>query len=413
MRSITKTVLARASGHALVAATLLGSFVQPTTAQSRASWMEADRGWIGISFEVVTDGWGRPEYVEITDVSAGSPARAAGLRRGDRLLAINELDRPSELAQLSERLHLRSGDRVAMEIERDGQRRQLELEAARRPEDFQVGSTVEFTLRSDSMVETWVRAMDSLRIELTAENGERVGLRREGRERDDPRTRVRVVRGSEGVGGGSPYEFFVFRGEMHDSLRGEMIVLEQAVSEIESRMEAREQELYMVLGRDAGIHIEDDVELTRLRGELAAVSARTAGTANALADATRSTAGFVPDAPGVASRAPSKRVGADSEYRPLTPYLLGRNRVAGAEVIDLRPELAAYFEVGAGVLVVDVVPGTPAAVAGIVPGDVITRLDQVGVRSVEDLRYGISVAGDSLPISLVRQGSSVQVLLRR
>lgn len=51
--------------------------------------------------------------------------------------------------------------------------------------------------------------------------------------------------------------------------------------------------------------------------------------------------------------------------------------------------------------------------AGIVPGDVITRVDQVGVLSVEDLRFGVSMAGDSLPISLVRQGTSVQLLLPR
>jgi S1-C subfamily serine protease len=69
--------------------------------------------------------------------------------------------------------------------------------------------------------------------------------------------------------------------------------------------------------------------------------------------------------------------------------------------------------VSGGVLVLDVSAGTPAALAGIVPGDVITRLDQVGVRSVEDLRFSVSMAGESLPLSLVRQGASIQVLLRR
>jgi S1-C subfamily serine protease len=104
----------------------------------------------------------------------------------------------------------------------------------------------------------------------------------------------------------------------------------------------------------------------------------------------------------------------DDEFRPLTPYLLGRNRVAGAEVIDLRPELAAYFQgVEGGVLVVDVAPQTPAAIAGIIPGDVITHLHQVTVRTVEDLRFGVSQAGATLPITLVRRGTDLQVLLRR
>jgi S1-C subfamily serine protease len=87
--------------------------------------------------------------------------------------------------------------------------------------------------------------------------------------------------------------------------------------------------------------------------------------------------------------------------------------VAGAEVVDLRPELGAYFGVETGVLVVDVAPGTPAAIAGLLPGDVVTRIDRVGVRTVEDLRFGVAQAGDTLPLTLIRRGSSLQVLLRR
>ena len=100
-------------------------------------------------------------------------------------------------------------------------------------------------------------------------------------------------------------------------------------------------------------------------------------------------------------------------FRPLTPYLLGSNRVAGAELVDLRPGLAEYFRVDAGVLVVDVSPGTPMATAGVVPGDVIVRLDGSPVRSVDAVRAGISRAGDTLPVTLIRRGTSIEVLLRR
>jgi S1-C subfamily serine protease len=100
-------------------------------------------------------------------------------------------------------------------------------------------------------------------------------------------------------------------------------------------------------------------------------------------------------------------------FRPLTPYLLGSNRVAGAELVDLRPGLAEYFRVEAGVLVVDVAPGTPMATAGIQPGDVIVNLDRVPVRTVDALRMGISRADDTLSVTLIRRGSSVEVLLRR
>jgi hypothetical protein len=35
------------------------------------------------------------------------------------------------------------------------------------------------------------------------------------------------------------------------------------------------------------------------------------------------------------------------------------------------------------------------------------------VRTVEDLRFGVSQAGATLPITLVRRGTEIQVLLRR
>jgi len=87
--------------------------------------------------------------------------------------------------------------------------------------------------------------------------------------------------------------------------------------------------------------------------------------------------------------------------------------VAGAEVIDLEPELARYFDVPGGVLITRVAAGTPADIAGLVPGDVVTRIDQISVRSIEDLRYGVSMAGDTLPLTLVREGERRQILLRK
>ena len=167
-----------------------------------------------------------------------------------------------------------------------------------------------------------------------------------------------------------------------------------------------------------------------LRAALEEVTRESAALRTAMSEAARVTAGFdytmpVWDANTAAwasagDAAPAWRAEdrppeptEPAPFRPLTPYLLGSNRVAGAQVIDLRPELARYFGVVGGVLIVDVAPGTPASMAGLLPGDVITRMDQVGVRSVEDLRFGVSRSGESLPLSLVRQGSSVEVLLSR
>lgn len=106
-------------------------------------------------------------------------------------------------------------------------------------------------------------------------------------------------------------------------------------------------------------------------------------------------------------------IDASGAFSPLTPYVLGRNRVAGAEVIDVRPELARYFEVDGGVLVVDVPAGTPAAAADLRPGDVIVALGGSTVGSIRDLRQGVARAGNAVPVEVIRHGERIRLFLPR
>ena len=214
----------------------------------------------------------------------------------------------------------------------------------------------------------------------------------------------------------APFEFFVFRGESHDSLRQEMAEVNRVAGELEEMLTQRERQLRRRAGLSTTLDFDQDYEFRQLSEAIRQVEDRSSELEKAMAEAARRTAGLQylhETRPTTDAPTPQQGVQEPSEFRPLTPYLLGRNRVAGAEVIDLKPELAQYFGVGQGVLVMDVAAGTPASLAGIVPGDVITRIDQVVVRSVEDLRFGVSMAGETVPISLIRQGTSVQVLLRR
>ncbi|MCH1571833.1 MAG: PDZ domain-containing protein [Longimicrobiales bacterium] len=377
-----------------------------------------ERGWIGISFNVLTDPRGRIQEIMIADVSPGSPAQRAGIRPGDQILAINELDEPHELAELSARLHLLPGDNVVIAFMRDGQRSESRMEAAGRPDALLARNTLRLSSEADSMVETWVRAMDSLRIQLVSERGRDVRIRRvlsgEGREvtviadgSGEAMVRTRAVR--------APFEFFVFRGESHDSLRLEMSEVNRVADELEALLTQRERQLRRRSGSSTRLDLSQDYEFKQLSDALQQVADRSSELEDAMAQAARQTAGLDYVRETQARQAPTatREVSGADEFRPLTPYLLGRNRVAGAEVIDLKTELAQYFGVGRGILVVDVASGTPASMAGIVPGDVITRIDQVSVQSVEDLRFGVSMAGDTLPISLVREGGTIQLLLRR
>jgi membrane-associated protease RseP (regulator of RpoE activity) len=396
----------------LVLFCLSGVWGLPATAQAQLRGGEPDGfGWIGISFEVEADRWGRAHSVMVTDVMAGSPARDAGVRPGDRLLAVNEFDTPGELEQLAERLRLRVGDRVVMEIERAGERRRLQLTATQRPDDARLGRRVEVAWAEGDPVEAWVRSMDSLRVEIVREGGGTVQVRAMSPGRPE---RLTVV-GADGPGSvRAPFEFFVFRGEAYDSLRAEMVELNRTMEELRQRVARRGAELARGGQPDRSTLVGDE-EARRLSQLIDQAALRSAALEVAMAEDARRTAGLEqavrPTTP-ISARGRESGTGVEA-FSPLTPYLLGRNRVAGAEVVALRPELADYFSVASGVLVVDVAPGTPAALAGLVPGDVVTRIDEMDIRTVDALRLGVSGAEGPVALTLTRKGATLQLLLSR
>lgn len=99
------------------------------------------------------------------------------------------------------------------------------------------------------------------------------------------------------------------------------------------------------------------------------------------------------------------------ETRPLAPYLAGMNRVAGAEFTPLVGELATYFQTEDGLLVTDVAEGTPAADAGLTPGDVIVAVRGRSVTSIDQLRAALSAAEHSPTLAVVRRGLRIEVRL--
>ena len=99
----------------------------------------------------------------------------------------------------------------------------------------------------------------------------------------------------------------------------------------------------------------------------------------------------------------------------MTPYIAGRDRVAGARVTPLNPGLSEYFGTARGVLVVEVATGTPAEEAGLRPGDVLLRVGGAEVNDLEALRRAVGAAPGSQPIALVvlRKGVRLPLSLPR
>jgi membrane-associated protease RseP (regulator of RpoE activity) len=96
----------------------------------------------------------------------------------------------------------------------------------------------------------------------------------------------------------------------------------------------------------------------------------------------------------------------------LTPFDLGRRAIGGAELAELEPKMAEYFKVEDGVLVVRVAPGTPAARAGLEPGDVIVRAAGQPVHSVAELRRRLRAdVNERSELEVVRKGKTRTVRL--
>ena len=92
---------------------------------------------------------------------------------------------------------------------------------------------------------------------------------------------------------------------------------------------------------------------------------------------------------------------------------MGQHFVMGAQLMSLKPGLSEYFEADEGVLVVEVLEGTPAAEAGIVPGDVIVRAGRHAVREVDDVRRALAEGRAGLRFRIIRKGDTLTVRFGR
>lgn len=86
--------------------------------------------------------------------------------------------------------------------------------------------------------------------------------------------------------------------------------------------------------------------------------------------------------------------------------LTSNRRVAGAEFLELTPDLAEYFAgVQEGLLVLRVIPHTPAGQLGLRDGDVVIEADGGPVRSIESFRARIVGAdGNGTAVKWIRKG---------
>ncbi len=85
----------------------------------------------------------------------------------------------------------------------------------------------------------------------------------------------------------------------------------------------------------------------------------------------------------------------------------------GAQTQDLDPDLADAFGIDqrSGAVVVDIVPGSPAEKAGLIPGDVITEVNDKKVNGSSDVRtrIGLLRVGEKVDFTVVRNSKKMNL----
>lgn len=328
--------------------------------------------WLGVGYDLrwVQEGERCEPQVLIERVVQGSPADRAGLRPGDAIVALNGRVLPAvRLQTIAARLA--PGDSLRLQIDRDGQRRQVTAVADRRPARPPV-------LPDPGPARGGPRRPTSAPVAHL--EGETLVLRN-------------VERMRQGRRG-----YWLATGEGRAEYRRLGSRPRSGVDQRVVRLLRCAEELEWQADPAPPVHVR--------RVQQRADSLR--------AVITRRMLERRPPEPPSAARPPAPEPG--TTILRLEEHLSARLRgIAGAELTALEPELAAYFRnAEEGLLVLRVGSGTPADRAGLRPGDVIVRGNHERLNSVADLGALLS-SPDPQPLQLevVRKGRLRSVTLQR
>lgn len=283
--------------------------------------------------------------VRIVEVRRGSPAERAGIHEGDIVIRLNGEDAGRTMEALPGRLQ--TGDSVRLRIRRDGGEREVVVVAEARPR-------TQFSMVRPGMGDNLIIINgDSMHLPLEALTFRIDSLRTQLMELDGPLrvemdSLVRLMGDSAGVWA---ERIPNLRFRVHEGGEPEDI-----------RLEGRRMEL-----ENGAMRLEDDA----VRAEMDVI----------------------------------RLEGALGQGEPFFMEL-GRRSAAGAELAEMNEGLSAYFGgQRAGALVIEVSPESPAARAGLQPGDVIVRAGGEEVEDPADVRMALTRAEEGrVALEVIRQG---------
>lgn len=226
-----------------------------------------------------------------------------------------------------------------------------------------------------------------------------------------------------------PVEFMRMEGEVADSLTGAYVLLRSEFARVQQEQQLREMELLaearmhsFELQESDGLLSLLDGENRRIFSQLSTLVLKAEAVAEAELHATAS-AHVISEAPlgGTTNRILVRsRAGEPSLFQVaprissrVSARVVGQHFVMGAQLMELKPQLSEYFSAENGVLVVEVLEGTPAAEAGILPGDVIIRAGRYPVTEVDHVRRALAEGRDGLRFRIIRKGDTLTVRFGR
>ena len=395
----------------------------------------AERGWIGVGVDItVREATRGPATLEVRVVRTvdGGPAMLVGVVPGDVIRTIDgdlvTIERWQRFTQ-----NLRPGVDLRLALDRAGRGREVRLTTAPRPSLSPV--PMRLTAHLDSVRRSFRTQLElgrgvwasrdyvTLLIAGDSVEGASTRILRQARQNA---VNYSARRGSNveilapsGQGGNRysvvwntdaalPFEYLRLQSPEADSVKTAIIRLRGVLTEVTEATRVREQEISAI--ERATRRLDDsDAQLLRLRldnervhEDLEQLAVRLAEIGSNEREARIRVAG----------------VGAEiaARIQPVTARVVGRSFVGGAQFNDLNPQLGEYFGTDHGVLVIQVLSGTPCDEAGLVPGDVVTHVGNTEINSVEGFRAVLNqvfARGRRADLTLMRRGERIAATLSR
>lgn len=336
----------------ITAVTVMGSRAEAQ--RTIYQMVQQPRAWLGFQYSV--DSRATNDIIVIQEVVADAPAQRAGLMVGDTLLSVNDIRASEELlASLGSTLN--AGDTVHFRLRRSGRDREISVIAAERPAQYGAFAGPGFFLDRDTLQSRIRILVDSAMMRLDS-------------------LPMVYYRGRPGA-----FQFdTVMFGRLPDT---RMFRLDTLIGGNRFSMHLFSPDSLRLALDSMRFHAMEPLRNMRIQG-FGGVPSIIFG------DTLMGVGGF--------------------------SFLThGQTVIAGAEMISMEEELAAFFGATAGVLVTRVHDGTPAARADMRAGDVILRVGGTEIDSVDDVRRAIVRAptGRTVEIELLRNRARTTVRLNR